>query len=280
MIGQNRSDFQIVAYRATNRAKGSGVVAVKSINVDAARIRSRESASLGAHDTVFQLLEAVVPKGRVLDVPCGSGAFTKRIAACGYAVTAADIAAHPAVPADCFRTADMNERLPFDDASFDAIVSIEGIEHIQRPWDFVRECRRVLRDEGYFIITTPNVSSLRSRWRWFLTGFHNKAKYPLDERNPAPRHHINMISYPQLRYMLHTQGFVIERVTTNRIKPANWIYLPAVPLQWASTALAFPAGVRGKQHGAVIDAVRREMLRAPLLFGETMIVAARGLPTP
>lgn len=240
---------------------------------------SRESASSGAHDAVFQLVRGYVPSGQVLDVPCGSGAFTRRLLQSGYTTCAADFNTHDAIPEEAsFHQADMNEPLPFEDNSFDGVVSIEGIEHIKRPFDFVQECSRILRPGGLLIITTPNVSSLRSRWRWFLTGFHNKSKYPLDELNPAPRHHINMISFPQMRYMLHTSGFHIEQIATNRVKPISWAYAPLVPIVSLWSRLAFRPGVRNQAHQNITDEVRTQMTSLPVLFGETMIIVARAAP--
>ncbi len=236
---------------------------------------SKESASSGAHHKAYSLLRGRVPDGDILDIPCGSGSFTRRLVEGGYAVTASDIAPHAAIPDVPFKTADMNRPLPFNDESFDAVVSIEGIEHIERPFDFVRECRRVLKPGGVLLLTTPNVSSLRSRWRWFLTGFHNKCKYPLEETNPQPRHHITMLSYPQTRYMLHTNGFHIEAIETNRVKPASWLYLPSAALSYAVTKLILPKGARGEAHAAVIRNTQRQMFSAPLLFGETMIILAK-----
>lgn len=237
---------------------------------------SRESASSGAHESVFRLLQHVVASGQVLDLPCGSGAFTRRLLLNGYTTHAADVDAHEAIPEDAsFRKADMNETLPFDNESFDAVVSIEGIEHIKRPFDFIQECCRIARPGGYLIITTPNISSLRSRWRWFLTGFHNKAKYPLDELNPAPRHHINMISFPQMRYMLHTAGFEIVQVATNRIKAISWAYAPLVPIISLWSRVAFRRGVRNPAHKKITDDVHKQMNSMPILFGETMIIVAR-----
>lgn len=46
--------------------------------------------------------------------------------------------------------------LPFQDASFAAIVSLETIEHIQEDRTFLSELRRVLRPDGVCIISTPN----------------------------------------------------------------------------------------------------------------------------
>ncbi len=236
---------------------------------------SRESAPAFTHDEVFRLISLASPGARILDIPAGSGAFTNRLQAAGYDVIASDIVAHPAVPPSRFRQADMNLPLPFDDASFDAVASIEGLEHIQRPFDFIRECRRILRSDGFLVLSTPNVSSLRSRWRWFLTGFHNKCKYPLDETFPQPRHHINMRSYPELRYMFHTSGFRIECVRTNRIKPVNWLYLPWVPPAYAITRLAMRRAARTSEHRRVVGETIGQMFSRAVLFGETLIVVAR-----
>lgn len=236
---------------------------------------SRESAPRNTHSAVFDLLRERLREGRVLDIPCGSGAFIKRAAEGRYTLIAADIADHPAIPDVEFHQANMNESLPFDEASFDAVVSIEGIEHLRRPFDFVKECARIVKPGGWLFITTPNISSLRSRWRWFLTGFHHKGKYPLDEGDPQPRHHINMLSFPQLRYMLHTQGFAVESITTNRIKPINWAYAPLVPFHYCVMKAVFKRGAKTERLAAQNRALLKEMMSLPILFGESMIVAAR-----
>jgi 2-polyprenyl-3-methyl-5-hydroxy-6-metoxy-1,4-benzoquinol methylase len=237
----------------------------------------RESAAKNTHAKVFDVLSAIAPGGCVLDIPCGSGAFTKRLVEGTYTAYAADLERHPALPDAEFRAADMNEALPFDDGAMDAVVSIEGIEHIQRPHDFIRECRRVVRPGGHLILTTPNISSLRSRWRYLLTGFHNKCKYPLDEAHPEPRHHITMISFPELRYMLHTNGFRIEKIAANRAKAANWLYAPLAIAQAVVTICAFRRAAKNEEHGAIIAGLRRQMLEKSVLFGESIIVVAQAI---
>ena len=64
----------------------------------------------------------------------------------------------------------MNERLPFDDDSFDAIVSQEGVEHLENLPGFFRECRRILVDGGHLWITTPNFMDISSRLAFLLSG--------------------------------------------------------------------------------------------------------------
>jgi SAM-dependent methyltransferase len=45
------------------------------------------------------------------------------------------------------------------DASFDCVVAVEVLEHVERDRDFVRQVRRVLRPGGMFLMTTPNGDS-------------------------------------------------------------------------------------------------------------------------
>jgi 2-polyprenyl-3-methyl-5-hydroxy-6-metoxy-1,4-benzoquinol methylase len=236
---------------------------------------SHGNAARKAHDVVLRELLERMTSGKVIDVPCGSGALALRMGQAGLSVTGVDIEP-PAVNAPYdHREADLDAGLPFPDAEFDAVVSVEGIEHLENPFRFVRECNRVLRDDGLLIMTTPNISSLRSRWRWFLSGFHYKAKYALDETNASPLHHINMLSYHRLRYILHTNGFRIEEVTTNRIKPVSWLYLPFVPLVFAASRLAIARARKNEINRRVSDEVCAAMMRPALLFGELMIFAAR-----
>ena len=124
-------------------------------------------------------------------------------------------------------------------------------------------------------MTTPNISSLRSRWRWFLTGFHHKAKYALDETRPSPLHHINMLSYHALRYMLHTNGFTLEAVTTNRIKPMSWLYAPLVPLVYAASRLNIARARPQEINRELSVEVFGKMMSRELLFGELMVLIAR-----
>lgn len=237
---------------------------------------SRESAASNTHQKVFALLAQAHGAGKVLDIPCGSGAFLRRLVEGGYDAHGADLEPHPALPENAgFASADMNEPLPYEDASFDAVVSIEGIEHIQRPFDFVRECHRILKPEGLLILTTPNISSLRSRWRWFLTGFHNKGKLPLDEEHPEPRHHINLLSYPQLRYMLHTSGFRIVTQRSNRIKPISWVYLPCWPLCRLVNSLLCRKGAKNARQRALFAEITRNLYATDVAFGESLILVAR-----
>jgi SAM-dependent methyltransferase len=54
-------------------------------------------------------------------------------------------------------------RFPFDDATFDAVVFAEIIEHLlMDPCAALREIKRVLKPGGTLVLTTPNVARLEN----------------------------------------------------------------------------------------------------------------------
>ena len=232
------------------------------------------NTSKNTHETVFSLLtqnkDAVV-----VDIPSGSGAFVLRLKDHGYQhIKAIDIENTLAITHDDFSIGDMSRTLPLKNESCDAVVCIDGIEHIGRQYDFVKECHRVLKKGGELIISTPNISALRSRWKWLTTGHHHKCIAPLDENNPNPLHHISMISFHEMRYLLHTQGFKIQRVTTNRIKAISWLYLPLVPFVFLFTLKVYLKTGKRENTQQINREVMKSMFSKALLFGEGMIVRA------
>lgn len=58
--------------------------------------------------------------------------------------------------------------LPFEDASFDYVVSFQVIEHIKRDKEFVKEVYRVLKPGGKFIVSTPNAPMSLTRNPWHV----------------------------------------------------------------------------------------------------------------
>ncbi len=233
------------------------------------------NTSKNTHETVFELIKKSTDKV-VADIPSGSGAFVQRLKDEGFKqVIAIDIENILQIEHDNFVQADMTKPFPISDKTCDILVCIDGIEHIDEQFFFVRESHRILKDEGEIVISTPNISSLRSRWKWFFTGHHYKCESPLNEANPNPLHHIAMISFAELRYMLHSNGFIIEDIRTNRIKPVAYMYSVFLPFIYLSTCLVYSR--RGKKEGT--SSMNREILKQvftkEILFGETLIIKAR-----
>ncbi|MCG7848457.1 MAG: class I SAM-dependent methyltransferase, partial [ANME-2 cluster archaeon] len=102
-------------------------------------------------------------KGRLLDAPAGEGALCKKLKNKEFDVYACDIdpSQFKLKDIECMKV-DLNEPLPlpYQSSSFDYITCVEGLEHIENPWNVIREFSRVLKKGGKLIITTPNVASL------------------------------------------------------------------------------------------------------------------------
>jgi len=62
----------------------------------------------------------------------------------------------------------LEKKFPIADASMDLVICCETIEHLPNQYLFFQETSRILKPGGTFILTTPNSSSLRSRFSQFM----------------------------------------------------------------------------------------------------------------
>ena len=226
------------------------------------------------HEVVFDLITKN-KNAKIIDIPCGYGAFIKRLIDAEYQeVYGVDIQNILKINHSMFFNGSMNQRLSLDSCSIDTAVCIDGIEHIDEQFQFIRELNRILVKNGELIISTPNISSLRSRWRWLLSGHHNKCKAPLDENNPNPLHHIGMISFQELRYMLHSNGFEITKITTNRVKLGSYPFAIILPIVFLYTALAYRKSSKREGNRKINKQIFSSMFSPAILFGESLIIKA------
>lgn len=233
-------------------------------------------ACIKTHLRAAELFAGWPRGGLVLDLAAGSGAFAQRLLELGFRVAACDLFPEQfRVPGVPIKYADLSARLPYPDASFDILSCLEGVEHLEDQFAFIRECWRVLRPGGRLLISTPNILGLASRWRYFWTGFFPLATRPMSEHRKAPVHdHIHLITYYELRYILRTTGFTIEMVTTDRIRKYGVLHAWAYPLVRLLTHRAL-----GREPDPIQREANREIaahiLSRDVLFGRTLMVLAR-----
>jgi SAM-dependent methyltransferase len=113
------------------------------------------------------ILEALLPKpdSLVVDLGCGDGVFTvevarrvgaRRVVGVEFVDSIAGQARDAGVEV---LVADLGQRLPIDDESVDVVHSNQVIEHLPRTDHFLSEIRRILKPDGYAVISTNNLSS-------------------------------------------------------------------------------------------------------------------------
>ena len=113
---------------------------------------------------ILQMMEPR-PGGVLLDIGCADGTDTlplmRRVApehTIGLELADQFIAAARAKGIDVRQT-DITQPWPLDDQSVDVVHSNQVIEHISETDRFMREIRRVLRGDGYAVVSTNNLAS-------------------------------------------------------------------------------------------------------------------------
>jgi cyclopropane fatty-acyl-phospholipid synthase-like methyltransferase len=217
-----------------------------------------------------------LPAGaRILDAPCGSGALAAALAERGFAAVGADLDTEAAtILGPAFSKVNLNDSLPWKERTFDAVFSTEGIEHLENHFSFLREVCRILKPGGILLLTTPNITALRSRVRFFGSGFFGRDSRPLNEAARHPLHHIGLATFPELRYELHVSGFRLVEVRHTHIRPISYLYAIYAPWMWLYTRLAFRKEkdpVQRKRNKEILST----LLSPSVLFGECLLLIAR-----
>ncbi|OGO11681.1 MAG: hypothetical protein A2Y53_05200 [Chloroflexi bacterium RBG_16_47_49] len=127
---------------------------------------------------------------RILDSSAGVGSTGKRIKdkypaelVCNYiSPTCLKILQGLDIPTVSFDIDDKTKPFPFQDGNFDAVISLVTIEHIMNPHHFLKEINRILENNSYLYISTPNYSSLNYLLSLTLTGpsFHDLLQTPMN----------------------------------------------------------------------------------------------------
>ncbi len=100
-------------------------------------------------------------KGHLLDLGCGSVPMYDYYKSMAESITCADWenSAHDTNHIDVF--CDLNDKLPFEDNSFDTIIFSDVFEHLSNPFGALSEIKRILKKDGKLLMNYP-----------FLYGIH------------------------------------------------------------------------------------------------------------
>ncbi|HEY4529478.1 MAG TPA: methyltransferase domain-containing protein [Luteimonas sp.] len=180
------------------------------------------------HAASYAFAEPLCAGKRVLDLGCGSGYGTHRIAGHAAEVHGVDVAADAVAFADAryrksnlhFRQVAAGARLPFEDGSFDVVLSFQVIEHVEDPAGYLGEAHRVLAPGGSLVLITPDrrnrLLPMQRPWnRWHLH------EYSLEELAGFAARQFRVV-----RRLRMGAPWAIARVEIERYARTKWLTLP------------------------------------------------------
>jgi 2-polyprenyl-3-methyl-5-hydroxy-6-metoxy-1,4-benzoquinol methylase len=158
---------------------------------------------------------------RVLDLGCGNGSFSARLASHGFEVTGVDFSAsgieraRSNFPALRFEQHDLQLPLASSYAQgFDAVVSTEVIEHLLLPRMVMHNARLALRPGGQLVVTTPFHGYAKNLLLALTNGFDSHW-HPLRDHG-----HIKFFSRATLTQLFSESGFTeLSFRTAGRFPP-------------------------------------------------------------
>jgi 2-polyprenyl-3-methyl-5-hydroxy-6-metoxy-1,4-benzoquinol methylase len=168
-------------------------------------------------------------KGRLLDVGCAEGLFMEQASQDDWDVTGTEISP--------FAVRHVKEKLglnvtqgeladmKFPDNSFDAVTMWHVLEHTVNPIDVLREIRRVLKDDGVFIMAIPNLDNILSQAAYRLIRGRRIHLFDPDDREL----HLYHFTPATIRLASEKAGFHVEKILPDmgivqwHIKGLNYI---------------------------------------------------------
>lgn len=169
---------------------------------------------------LYEGLDQPLAGKRVLDFGCGRGGVVSGLVAAGVDAYGCDFSAELG-QIDRLAAIEEPYRLPYPDATFDAVVSSEVFEHVQDYASALSEIRRVLRRGGTsihvfpprYLLLEPHVfvplgTLIQSRWWlrvWATLGVRNsfqRGMGPSEVASTNQRYLANHTAYPRRHEIL------------------------------------------------------------------------------
>ncbi len=148
----------------------------------------------------------------ILDVGCANGVLGKKLKEKGLYVEGIEINKKLAQEAskyiDKVHVCDLDKTNIKFKNEFDLVICADIIEHLKNPEEFLINYSKILSDEGYFIISVPNVryyyvlwSLLKGEWKYADRGIFDKT-------------HLRFFTLKSIKQLLKNCG--LETVKINR----------------------------------------------------------------
>jgi 2-polyprenyl-3-methyl-5-hydroxy-6-metoxy-1,4-benzoquinol methylase len=153
-----------------------------------------------------------VNKGRLLDVGCAEGLFPELAVKDGWDVTGTEISHFAAQYGKEKLGLNIIQGelidMKFPDNTFDAITMWHVLEHTREPIAVLREIRRILKDNGVFILAIPNLNNFLFQFAYRLFRGRKVHLFDPDDREL----HLYHFTPETIKLALEKTGFSVQRI--------------------------------------------------------------------
>ena len=237
-------------------------------------------------DYVAEVVRQIAPPPPVrhLDMGTGPGDMIRRLRRHIPGIDSHGVDYHPShfsVDGVPIAHADLSfGRIPHPDASFDLVTCTEVFEHLENYHHAVREAARVLKPSGVFVVSTPNVLSMKSRCAYFTRGFmtyFDPLRLKEDPATYPEQRHITPVPFFYLAHALLDSGFENVQARSDKAQKSSAVLAAALYpvfglfVAWARRSRTRRLG----PHPEAIEQLARQNDSWPVLTGRTLIVTAR-----
>jgi glycosyltransferase involved in cell wall biosynthesis len=174
---------------------------------DVGPVEETYTLKLGFRSSHTVALECVMQGAAVLDIGCGRGHVTERMAAIALQVTGLDQYPNTGPAPANVRYLGWNidhEPCPVDVAAYDQVFLLDVIEHLRDPEVFMENLRAAAQHRRpEIVITTANVAFIVTRLMLLVGQFNYGRKGILD------RTHTRLFTFRSLRELLEQTGYVV-----------------------------------------------------------------------
>lgn len=146
----------------------------------------------------YAFVKKYINNKKVLDIACGEGYGSNLMAQNAKEVVGVDIDTHVIEKAkekyskpNLYFKPGRTDDIPQADKSFDVVVSFETIEHHNKHDEMMLEIRRVLKDDGILIISSPEKSEYSDKIN-YQNPFHIKELYLEEFRDLLQKYFLNV----------------------------------------------------------------------------------------
>lgn len=117
-----------------------------------------------------------------------------------------------------------SQNLPYTDNNFDLVIASEILEHVFYPEKVLKEALRVLKRNGFMILTFPNSSSLQLRLGIFFKGSSPLLNYPENKE------HIRFFTSSDIQNLINGHMKLIKNNGLGSFLFDKWNFFLKIPM--------------------------------------------------